>query len=312
MRIAIMGTGGMGGFLGAKLAAAGHEVTFIARGPHLEAIKSDGLRLLSREGDLHIQPAHAFADTRHVGTVDLILFCVKLYDTEQAAQACLPMMADDTFILTLQNGVESIDLISAVVGPGKTVGGAIYVSASISKPGVIQHSGGTNTIRFAEKGNRPSSRTKILAQIFKDAGLIGIREENLQVMLWTKFVLLCANAGLGSLTNSGAVTMCSDEDTKEILLESMWEVHRVAEAMGIILPQNTVDDVLSLILSVGHEKDLIASQCLDLRGGKRLELEWVQGTLHRLGKKYNVPTPINNTAYVALKRFANGQSKSLE
>ena len=304
-----MGSGGMGGFLGAKLAAAGHEVIFIARGKHLEAINTVGLKLLSPEGDIHIHPATACEDTPDVEPVDLILFCVKLYDTAQAARACLPLMHDTTFILTLQNGVESLDLISQIVGPDKTIGGAIYVSANISSPGVITHSGGTNTIRFAERDNQQSPRTDILEQIFDQAGLIGVREDNLQTMLWTKFILLCANAGLGSLTNSGAVTMCADPDTKEMLIAAMDEVYRVAKAKGVILPENTVQDVLQLILSVGQKKDLIASQCLDLRSGNRLELEWIQGTLHRLGKKYGIPTPINSTAYVALKRFSGGNCK---
>ena len=310
MRIAIMGSGGMGGFLGAKLAMAGHDVTFIARGEHLKAINSNGLKLHSNEGDMHIHPAQAIENTKDVGPVDLILFCVKLYDTEEAARACLPMIGENTFILTLQNGVNSVDIISAVVGNGKTIGGSIYVSASIQSPGVIKHSGGTNTIRFAEVDNLPSPRTEILERIFKEAGLIGVREENLQQMLWTKFVLLCANAGMGSLTDSGARTMCSDPDTKEILLGAMWEVYNVAKAMGIDLPEDTVQDALNLILSAGHKKDLIASQCLDLRSGNKLELEWAQGTLHRLGKQYGVPTPINSTAYVALKRFAGGVDRA--
>lgn len=310
MRIAIMGSGGMGGFLGAKLANTGHEVIFIARGKHLDAINSTGLKLLSKEGDLHINPAIACEETENVGTVDLILFCVKIYDTAQAARACLPLMSDDTFILTLQNGIQSVDLISEIVGQGKTIGGSIYVSANIQSPGVIKHSGGTNTVHFAETNNQPSSRTEILERIFEEAGLIGSRADNLQEMLWSKFILLCANAGMGSLMDAGAVSMCSDPDSKEILLGAMWEVYHVAEAMGIVLPENIVEDTLTLILSVGKEEDLIASQCLDLRMGNKLELEWIQGILHKLGKKYKVPTPINSTAYVALKRFAGGRAKS--
>ena len=307
MRIAIMGSGGMGGFLGSKLALAGHDVIFIARGKHLEAIKTSGLKMVSREGESLIHPAQAFEDSHDVGKVDLILFCVKLYDTETAAQACLPMMGEDTFILTLQNGVESVDLISDVVGPNKTIGGSIYVSANIESPGVIRHSGGNDTIKFAEENNARTRRTDILESIFSEAGLNGVRAENLQIMLWTKFILLCSNSGIGSLTASGAVSICSDPDGREILLASMWEVYHVAKAMGVKLSDTAVEDSLNLILSVGEQKDLIASQCLDLQNGNRLELDWIQGTLHRLGKKYNVPTPINSTAYVALKRFAQGR-----
>jgi len=302
-----MGSGGMGGFLGAKLASAGHDVTFIARGKHLDAINKFGLKLISKEGNLHINPAFAVKDTHNVTPVDLILFCVKLYDTQDAARLCLPIMHEKSFILSLQNGVESVDIISDIVGPGKTIGGSIYVSANIEAPGIIRHSGGNNTIRFTEADNKPTSRTKLLEQILRDAGLIGFCEKNMQEMLWSKFVLLSANASVGSLTDSGAVAMCADPDTKEVLIGAMWEAYHVAEAMGIKLPHDIVENQLSLILKVGKEQDLIASQCLDLRQGNRLELEWVQGTLHRLGKKYNVPTPITSTAYAALKRFAQGR-----
>ncbi len=303
-----MGSGGMGGFLGAKLANSGHEVNFIARGAHLQAMKSHGLKLISDEGDINIRKVNAFDDPCDVGTVDLILFCVKLYDTPDAARACLPMMDNKTFILTLQNGIDSIDIISAIAGGGKVIGGSIYVSANIDIPGVIRHSGGNNTIYFAEMDNQPSHRTKILEQLFHGAGLKGIRAENLQNMLWSKFVLLCANAGLGTLMDSGAVSICMDPDGREILRAAMWEVCHVAKAMGINLPEETVDNALNLILAAGRGKDLIASQCLDLRRGRKLELEWIQGTLHRLGREYNVPTPINSTAYLALKRFSGGKN----
>ncbi len=301
-----MGSGGMGGFLGAKLAVSGHDVIFIARGRHLDALKSNGLKLISQKGDIHIDKPSVYEDTRDVGPVDLILFCVKLYDTKPAALACKPMMNHDTFLLTLQNGVESADIISSVIGAGKTISGAIYVSASIQSPGVIKHSGGNDTIQFSESDNLPSARTDILENIFEQAGLIGHRADNMKEMLWSKFVLLCANAGLGSLTDSGTKTMCADPDTKEILLAAMWEVFNVAKAMDIALPESIIDDILTLLISDDQQEEMIASQCLDLRCGNRLELEWIQGTLHRLGKLHNVPTPINSTAYVALKRFASG------
>lgn len=307
MRIAVMGTGGMGGFLGAKLASAGHEVVLIGRGAHLKALQSRGLTLLSHDGDLHITPAMVTADTADVGPVDVILFCVKLYDTVEAAKACLPMMGDETFILSLQNGVESVQMISAIVGPGRTIGGSIYVSANIERPGVISHSGGNNTVHFAENDDHPSPRTDTLTRLLASAGLTGIREENLQTMLWSKFILLSANAGVGALTDRSAVEMCADPDTKPVLIAAMQEARDVATAMGIYLPETVIEDVLAVITSTGQKQDLIASQCLDLRNGKPLELEWVQGTLLRLGQEYNVPTPITKTCYVALKRFSKGR-----
>jgi len=308
MRIAIMGSGGMGGFIGAKLALTGHDVNFIARGAHLAAIKSDGLKLISPDGDHHIEGAAAYEDSADVGPVDLIIFCVKLYDTGPAARACIPMMDDDTFILTLQNGVESADLISAIVGRGKCISGTIYVAANIQSPGVIKHAGGNNSLQFAEMSNQPSRRTEVLEHILSESGLKAIRAENMQAMLWSKFILFSANAGLGALTDSGPVAMCADPDKKDILLGAMWEVFNIAKAMGISLPESIIEDGLTLILSGGLQKDMMASQCLDLRKGNRLELEWIQGAVHRLGKKYNIPTPINSTAYIALKRFAEGSA----
>ncbi|MCF8473755.1 MAG: 2-dehydropantoate 2-reductase [Emcibacter sp.] len=306
MRIAIMGSGGMGGFLGAKLALVGHNVTFIARGAHKNAINSNGLKLLSQDGDIHIYPAQAYENTDNIAPVDLILFCVKLYDTETAARSCLPLMTKDSFILTLQNGVESVDLISNIVGKGRTLGGSIYVSANIKSPGIITHSGGNNTIHFAEFDHKPSHRIEILENILAEAGLNPVHAKNMDVMLWSKFVVLSANAALGTLTNLGAVSLCHNPDTKELFKQAMYEVFNLAQAMDIILPTDIIDKNLAMIASLNEKSDLISSQCLDFRAGKKLELEWIQGTIHRLGQKHAIKTPINSTAYVALKRFSEG------
>jgi len=306
MRIAIMGSGGMGGYVGAKLSAAGHEVIFIARGEHLKAIQEKGLKLLSPDGDLHIQPAQAFEDTREVGRVDLIIFCVKLYDTEKAAQACQPMMDQNSFILSLQNGVESLDLINKIVGDHRTLGGAIYVSAHIESPGIIRHNGGTDIIQFAEENNEKTPRTACLEKILNQAGLKGICHDDIQVMLWNKFILLSANAGMGSLTGLGIIGMLKDPDIAPMLRAAMKEAEAVAHAMGVKLADDLIDNIYKVFNNLdGH--DLIASQALDLQKGRKMELEWIQGSIHRLGKKYGVATPIHSTAYVALKRFAHGQ-----
>lgn len=307
MRIAIMGSGGMGGYVGAKLSSAGHEVIFIARGQHLKAIQKQGLRVLSPDGDIHIQPAQAVEDTTKVGSVDLILFSVKLYDTEAAARSCLPMMDENTFMLSLQNGVESIDLISKIVGNNKTIGGAIYVSAHIESPGVIRHNGGTDILLFAEEDSKPSVRTDCLEKILNEAGLKAKRHDDLHVMLWSKFILLSANAGIGSLTGLGILAIKQDPDMYPLFREAMLEAQAVARAMGVDLQEDLIEGIFKVIENLdGH--DLIASQALDLKKGRKMELEWIQGTIHRLGKKHNVPTPVHSTAYIALKRFAGGRS----
>lgn len=305
MKIAIMGSGGIGGYIGFKLAKAGHEVVFIARGAHLKALQEKGLTLRTQDAEDHIEVT-AVQDTSLVGPVDMILFSVKLYDTVQAAEMCRAMMGDDSFILTLQNGVESVDLISDVVGPGRTVGGSIYVSANIESPGIIRHNGGNDLIRYGEINQ--SSRLEIVAQLLEDAKLNGLPTDDMQAMLWEKFVLLAVNAGLGAVMDKGAKEMCANDDIRPLFIAGLQEVVDVARAQDIAVDGDVVATVMAYMDNLPEGFDLIASQLLDKRNGKKLELEWLQGTLHRLGQKYGVPTPIHSMAYLTLKPYVDGKA----
>lgn len=304
MKIAIMGSGGIGGYLGFKMVKAGYDVTFIARGAHLKAMQEKGLALHTFEGEDHVDVT-AVDDSSAVGPVDMILFSVKLYDTMDAAEMCRPMMGDDTFILTLQNGVESVDLISSVVGPDRTLGGSIYVSANIESPGVIRHNGGNDLIRYGETVK--SDRMEKVARLLEDAGLNGQPAEDMRAMLWEKFVLLASNAGLGGMTDKSARQMCTDDDIRPLFISGLQEVLDIARAEKIAVDPDVVGVVMAYMDNLPEEFDLIASQLLDKRNGKKLELEWLQGTIHRLGRKHGVPTPIHSMAYLALKPYVDGK-----
>lgn len=303
MKIAIMGSGGIGGYLGFKMVKAGHDVTFIARGPHLTAMQDKGLTLRTLDGEDHVDVS-AVQDTAEVGPVDMILFSVKLYDTTVAAEICRVMMDENTFILTLQNGVESVDLISGVVGPNRTLGGSIYVSANIESPGVIRHNGGNDLIRYGEMVK--TARMEKVAKLLDDAGLNGLPADDMRAMLWEKFVLLTVNAGLGGMTDKSARQMCGDDDIRPLFIAGLQEVVDVARAQDIAVDPDVVKTVMAYMDNLPEGFDLIASQLLDKRNGKKLELEWLQGTVHRLGRKYGVPTPIHSMAYLALKPYVNG------
>ncbi|WP_417318177.1 ketopantoate reductase family protein [Emcibacter sp.] len=305
MRIGIIGAGGMGGFLGVKLASAGHDIFFVARGKHLEAMKKKGLTLKMEEGDETTRDFTTAESPENFGQMDLIIFAVKLYDTLDAAKLCLPMMGPETVILTLQNGVESVDLISEVVGAGHTIAGSIYVSANIEEPGVIRHNGGANMMMYAGPNGFDEARYEKVAAIIRDTGMAGDRHADMMVMLWEKFVLLAANAGLGAMTGLDAGALCSDPDSRPLFEMALTEAEAVANASGVALQEGLVSMFMERIDALKDQK-LLASQAYAKLHGNKLEVEWIQGTIHRLGQKYGVPTPVHSLCYVCLKPFADG------
>ncbi|WP_321391264.1 2-dehydropantoate 2-reductase [Emcibacter sp.] len=305
MKIGIIGAGGMGGFLGVKLAEAGHEVFFVARGKHLEAMKEKGLTLREEERDTTVTSFIAAEDPSSFGEMDLIVFSVKLYDTMEGARLCLPMMGPDTIILTLQNGVESVDMISEVVGHNKTIAGSIYVSANIEGPGVIRHNGGAGMMMYAGPDGIDEKQYEKIAAVVQDSAMAGDRHPDMMVMLWEKFVLLAANAGLGAMTGMEAGAMCQDPDIRPLFEMALKEVEAVANAAGVSLQQGLVPMMMARIDALKGQ-NLLASQAYAKLHGNKLEVEWIQGTIHRLGQKYGVPTPVHSLCYVCLKPFANG------
>ena len=306
MRIAVMGAGGVGGYFGARLAAAGEDVLFIARGAHLEALKRGGLTLHSEAGDCRIDPAQATDDTASVGVVDAVLFCVKAYDTEVAARACRPLLGPETFIVTLQNGVESVDLISGIVGRACVLGGATYIVSNIEAPGVIRHIGRSDLMELGEPDG-PGPRARAMVGALQNAGVAALLADDMEASLWRKFVFLSATSSLTALTRQTLGVVRSDPVLRDVFKAALRETAAVAEARGVSLPddlEERIMNTLDTVVAAGAK----ASQLVDLERGKPLELEWLSGAIHRFGQESGVATPVHSAVYAALKPFAGGKA----
>ncbi|MBL4758585.1 MAG: 2-dehydropantoate 2-reductase [Rhizobiales bacterium] len=306
MKIAVMGAGGVGGYLGGKLAASGHDVTFIARGTHLDAIKRDGLRIRGVE-ILDISDVRATDTPGEIGIVDTILFCVKHYDTETAASAIAPMVGENTTILTLQNGIESVRNIGALVGSNAMLGGAAYFPASISAPGEITYFGkfaGQPHVVFGEPGGGDSDRVSALLAIFHSAGIDAESCADTDLMLWEKFLLVAGTSATTGATRCTFGTVCKDPDMRWLLRETIAEAKRVGNGAGVTFGSNVVEQVMARIESNPDGK---ASLLVDLENGRRLELDGLSGAVVRLGRELDIPTPVHATIYAALKPFRDGQ-----
>jgi 2-dehydropantoate 2-reductase len=307
MRIAIMGAGGIGGFYGGRLAQAGHDVIFFARGEHLRALQAKGLTLVGPAGEAHI-PVQASEDPAKREPVDVVLFCVKLFDTEDAAQAIQPLLAKGGACITLQNGVDGAQRIGAVVGPERVMAGVAFVSALIESPGVIAYKSMSPSIQFGEADGRISER----AMRFRDACVgAGLRAEvvtDIRAALWHKFVGLTVNSALTSLVRQPAGVIYPDPDLMALARAGFAETAAVAKALGVKLPEDIVEWQAKNHL--GFPAAMYASMYHDLVRGKRLELESLSGLVAREGRRLGVPTPFHSMAYACLKPYLNPGSRS--
>jgi 2-dehydropantoate 2-reductase len=304
MRVTVMGSGGTGGYFGALLARAGEDVTFVARGAHLEAIRAKGLTVRSRlVGDFTVS-AQATADPGETGAADLILFCVKAYDTESAARRLGRAVGPETVILPVLNGIDSVERISHVIGPGHVIGGLAAVSSVVEAPGVINQSAGPGAIQLGEPDGPPSPRTQRIANVLKQAGISVQVRPDMRVALWEKFVLICGLSGLTALTRLpiGAVLACAE--TRALYQQTMEETDAVGRAEGVALPDGVVERTLTFFEAA--DPAVRGSLYYDLAAGRRLEIETLNGTVVRLGRKRGVPTPANFAIYAALKPYADG------
>lgn len=304
MRIAVMGTGGMGGFYGGKLAVTGQDVTFIARGAHLAAMQKDGLTLHGPDGEIRVDPTHATADPAGLDPVDAVLFCVKLYDAEEAAELIRPIVGDETLVISLMNGVDGPARIAEVLAKGHVVGGAAYDSATISGPGRVEYRKGPNRLILGALTGQQHPMTETFAAAGIKAGFDVQISDNIQATLWEKFVLLATNAGLTALTRQPVGVVYTDPDLRRLATEMMAEVIAVAEASGVTLPADLIDRSLAILDS--FSPDMYASAYFDLANGKRMEVGSFSGLIARLGDEYAVPTPHHRTVYACLKPYIDG------
>ena len=304
MRIAIMGAGGIGGTVGARLTAAGEDVTLIARGAHLQAIRDQGLQLDSETlGDTHVRPASATDDPGEVGPVDVILLTTKLYDLEAAADLCRPMIGPDTPVISLLNGVDAPGRMEPIVGAEHVVGGVAYFTANIIDPGVVRHVSGPQRIGFGELDGRRSSRLDAFDAAAQAAGIETAYSDNIQDLLWRKFVLLAPVAGICALARQGVGFVRADAELRPLLEDAIEEVVQVAAAKGFDVAEEKAKGMTFLDNS---SPNLRPSMLVDLVGGKRLELESLSGTVVRMGHELGVDTPINRAIYAALTPFLSG------
>ncbi|MBI3739356.1 MAG: 2-dehydropantoate 2-reductase [Chloroflexi bacterium] len=298
MKFAIFGTGGVGGYFGGKLAQAGEDVTFIARGEHLKAIQQNGLRVDSISGDFLVKPAKATDDPAKIGTVDVVFLCTKAWSVTEAIEQMKPLIGKETFVMWLGNGIEPTDQLEKAFGRAQVLGGLTRISSFIIGPGHIQHVGIHPYIAFGELDHSRTPRVENLRQVFER--LPGIKVEvpdDIHVAMWEKFVYIAAVSGVGAVTRQPNGVFRSVPETRAMLTSALEEVVKVAQARGIAL-KDTVKKLLENIDKAGYE--VIASMQKSIMEGKPSELEAQTGAVVRMGRALGVPTPTHDFIYAAL------------
>jgi 2-dehydropantoate 2-reductase len=299
-----MGSGGVGGYFGAKLLRAGVEVTMVARGPHLEAMRRSGLTIRSAvEGESVVRPA-SVERLEGVPRADAVLFCVKSFDTEDAAARLWSILGPETPVLSLQNGVDNEDKIDAALGAGRAMGGVAQVFATIEAPGVIKHQAAGRII-FGEMDGRVSERAERLRDTFARAEVPVELSRNIRRALWEKYILICAVAGTTALTREPLGVIRETPPTWRLFRELVAEVTALARAAGVDVPDDTVDQIMKFASGIPPANR--ASLAQDLLQGRRLELEAIHGYASRLGERLGVPTPALFAVYAALLPHAAGR-----
>jgi 2-dehydropantoate 2-reductase len=290
MRIAVIGAGGVGGAFGAALAKAGADVTFVARGAHLAAMRKDGLRVLGPRGDVHLTPTQATDDPAGIGPVDVVLFCVKLWDVESAGAVIRPLVGSGTAV--------------PILGGEAVMGGVAQISATIAEPGVIRQTGTFMRLVFGELDGRPSERGAAFHALCQKAGFDSVNSTAILTALWEKFVLLATNSSVVALTRLPFGKLRDDPAVFALFEKAVAEVAAVGRARGVALPADLEARCLQSTRTFPPE--MMPSMAVDLLRGNRLELPWLAGKVVALGRELRVPTPTFDVMYAALKPYANG------
>jgi 2-dehydropantoate 2-reductase len=304
MRTAVMGTGGVGGYFGAKLTLAGNDVTFVARGRHLDALRREGLRVESESTPMHVRQVQATDDPASIGPVDAVMFCVKLWDVESAAEAIRPLLRNGGVAIPFQNGIDSPGVLSRALGADRVIGGIAYIAASIAAPGVVRHVGTMARLRVGAFDGLRSDAAEAFVEAATAARVEIALAPDIRRGLWEKFVFLSALSGATCLTRQPLGVIRADRqmrDTFEAIMRETWSVGR---ATGVTLADDFVDKQLAFGDTLPYE--MRASMLHDLVAGNRLEAPWLCGAVVRLGREAGVPTPVNATVYAALIPYVNG------
>jgi 2-dehydropantoate 2-reductase len=304
MRIAVIGTGGIGGPYGASLAKAGADVTFVARGTHLAAIRENGLRIEGDRGETHIRPAQATDDIASIGKVDFVLSCVKLWDVEAVAERIRAIVGPQTAVIPLQNGIDAAERMIRILGDYPVMGGMAFVTGTILAPGVIRQTGTYQRMSFGELDGRISERGQCLRDLCEAAGFEGVLSTDIMVPVWEKFILLVALSGLNALTRLPLGKWRDDPDLLAVYEAALRETVAVGLVEGVRLPPDSVEKTLAMMHSMPPHHT--TSMGNDLLRGNRLELPWFAGKVVELGRRHGIPTPMNGFIYAALKPYVNG------
>jgi 2-dehydropantoate 2-reductase len=304
LKIAIMGSGGIGGYYGARLQAGGSDVTFIARGAQLKAMQQNGIAL-EGEKSLHLPRVKATDDPATIGKVDMVIFSVKLRDTESAGRQILPLIGPDTGIISLQNGVQKDDILAPIVGREHLLGGAAYIGVSIARPGVIRKAGTMERLAFGEFDNKVSNRASAFFDACKASDVKADIPPDISLELWQKFVVIVTMSSITSAMRSTIGPIRANPYARGFALDLMKEVVAVGHAQGVALEADFAEKRFAHI--DGMSPDMRASMSLDLELGRPLELPWLAGAVVDLGAQKGVPTPCCRAVRDILALYVDGK-----
>lgn len=298
MRIAIFGSGGVGGFFGARLAQAGNDVHFIARGAHLRAMKEKGLKVESGAGNIHLPKPNLHEDPAEIGPVDIVMYAVKLGDVESAAQKLKPLLHDRTLVIPFQNGVESPEIVAKAIGKKHVLPGVAYIATGVSSPGVVTHTG---TMQRLQVG----AGAEAFVAAAKAAGINIEQAEDIDRARWEKFVFLVGLSGVTTLTRQPVGVCRADPDIRATFKAAMTETWALGRKRGVRLPDDFIADRMKFV--DGLHADMKTSMQHDLEAGKPLEAPWLCGAVVRMSEESGLEAPVNRAIYAALKPYLRGR-----
>tara|TARA_R110001583_G_scaffold160872_1_gene312740 strand:- start:8068 stop:8997 length:930 start_codon:yes stop_codon:yes gene_type:complete len=298
MNIVIYGTGGVGGYFGARLAQAGNNITFIARGKNLETIQKNGLQLKSFKGDYLVYPASATSNINEVENIDLILICVKTWQLQEVAELIKPVLNENTVVISLLNGVNNSEVLTSIIGSENVLGGLCKIVSKVEDYGIINHLSYEPTIVFGELNNKITERAKMLESTFVNAGIKTKLAEDIQKEIWTKFLFITTISAIGALTRATIGEMIASEEIKKIMYQTAEEILNISKAKGIDLQSDIIEKQFKIIEALPY--NTTASLQRDMMKGKPSELASQNGAIVKMGKELGILTPINDFIYNCL------------
>ena len=298
MKVGVMGTGATGGYFGGLLALAGVNTHFVARGKHYRAILEDGLQIVSNQKTHHVL-IHVTAEPDEIGPVDLLLFCVKSFDTEYAARLIEPMVVQDTVIMSLQNGIDNIDKLIQLYGQEKVLAGTAFIEASIASPGVIAHMGKPGRIVFGELSGERTGRAEAILELFQGAGIGMELSGDIERVLWEKFLFICGVHGVSTLSRASLGLVLATPESRGLVVGVMREVEALARRRGVALPEDVVEEAIRL--AEGYRMNFKPSKLRDLEWRRSIEIEALNGMVVKMGREFGLDTPFNHVIYACLK-----------